>query len=208
VGVVASSVQPTPFNPAPAELFVPLAQSVPGDTKLLVRSRRAVAQLAPLVRRSVRSVDRDQPVAELRTMEEALEQFMTPFRLILGLTLAFAAIALSLAAVGLYGVIARSVARRTREMGVRMALGAGRAEVIRLVLGEGFRLALTGLGLGLLAGVALVKILPSVLFGVGGLPGLHFAAAMAVWLVVALLACLPPAWHAARVEAMTALRCE
>jgi len=208
VGIVASGVRPTPFRPSPGELFVPWTQAAPRDVKLLVRSRREVAPLASAIRAEVRAVDRDQPVAELQTMGEALGRFMTPFRLILGLTLTFSAIALSLAAVGLYGVIAHSIARRTREMGVRMALGAGRGDVVRLVLREGFRLALVGLAVGLLPGLALAKILPSALFGVGGLSPVHFASAMAVWLTVALGACLLPARRAARVEPMAALRRE
>jgi putative ABC transport system permease protein len=89
---------------------------------------------------------------------------------------------------------------------VRMALGAGRPDVVRLVLREGFRLAVVGLVIGLLPGLALAKILPSALFGVGGLSPIHFASAMAVWLTVALGACLIPALRAARVEPMAALR--
>jgi ABC-type antimicrobial peptide transport system permease subunit len=147
-------------------------------------------------------------VADLRTLEEELGRFLTPFRLILGLTLGFSAVALLLAGVGLYGVIAQSVARRTREMGVRMALGAGRAQVVRTVLGEGFRLAVVGLAVGLLPGLALMKILPAALFGVGGVSPLQIGAALALWPVVALAACLPPARRAAGVEPVAALRCE
>jgi hypothetical protein len=208
VGIVASSVQPTPFRRAPGELFIPWTQAAPGDIKLLVRSGRAVAPLASAIRAEVRAVDRDQPVAELQSMEQALGRFMTPFRLILGLTLAFSAIALSLAAVGLYGVIAHSIARRTRERGVRRALGADRADVVRLVLREGLRLAVIGLVVGLLPGLALAKVLPSALLGVGGLSPVHFASAMVVWLTVALGACLVPARRAAQVEPMSALRRE
>jgi ABC-type antimicrobial peptide transport system permease subunit len=122
--------------------------------------------------------------------------------------LVFGGIALLLSAVGLYSVVAYDAAQRAREMGVRMALGASRAEVVRLVLGEGLRLALVGLVVGLLPGLALARILPSALFGVGGLSPLHFAAALAIWLAVALGACLPPARRAARVHPMAALRCE
>jgi putative ABC transport system permease protein len=208
VGVVASNVQPTPFRAVPGEVFVPVTQGTPGDVKLIVRANRDVAGLAPSIRGAVRAVDADQPVADLQTMNEALGRFMTPFRLILGLTLAFSGIALSLAAVGLYSVIAHSVARRTREMGVRMALGADRRQVVRLVLGEGLRLAFVGLLVGLLPGLALAKILPAALFGVGGLSPLHLGATMLVWLAVAFSACLLPACRAARVEPMAALRCE
>lgn len=208
VGVVTSSVRPTPFRSDPGELFVPLSQSQAADVRLLVRSPGPIEQLAPAIRQEVRAADHDQPVADLRTMEEELGRFMTPFRLILGLTLAFSGIALSLAAIGLYGVVAHSVARRTREMGVRMALGAGRREVRRLVVGEGLRLAVIGLVVGLLPGAALVRILPAALLGVGGLSPLHFAAAIAVWLAVALVACLLPARRAAAVQPLAALRCE
>jgi putative ABC transport system permease protein len=208
VGVVGSTVQPTPFHPAARELFVPYRQSTPGDVKIIVQSRQSIASLAPALRRAIRQVDADQPVADLETMEQALGRFMTPFRLILVLTVLFAATALALAAVGLYAVIAHGVSRRTREMGIRMALGAGRAQVVRLVMREGLRLALTGLILGLLPGLALAKILPSGILGVGGLSLAHYSAAMGIWLGVALVACLVPARRAARVDPMSALRCE
>jgi putative ABC transport system permease protein len=209
VGVVTSSVKPTPFRQDPGEIFIPVAQSTAaGDVRLLVRTSRPLDQVAPAVRAAVRAADRDQPVADLRTLEEELDRFMTPFRLILGLTLAFSGVAVLLAAVGLYGVLAHSVARRTREMGVRIALGASRSRVLRTILGDGFRLAVVGLAVGLLPGLAVTRILPAALFGVGGLSSWHVGAVVVVWLGVALGACLPPARRAAGVEPVAALRCE
>lgn len=208
VGLVGSSIRPSLFNSSAREVFVPYLQAPPSDAKLLVRSALPPATLAGLVREQVRSVDADQPVADLQTMEQALDATMTPFRLILVLMALFGGIAVALAAVGLYGVMAHDVSRRTREIGVRLALGASRADVLKLVVRQGLRLAAVGLVLGLLLGAAVGKVLPSELLGVEGLSLPHYAAAMVLWLAAALVACLLPARKAAAVDPLPALRSE
>lgn len=208
VGVAGSTTAPSPFQLSAREAFVPYLQADPGALKVVVRSRSALTTLAPLIRKQVQAVDPEQPVADLQTMEQAIDATMTPFRLIVVLMGLFGSIALLLAAVGLYGVIAHGVARRTRELGIRMALGADRARVGRLVLRDGLRLAVIGLALGLLPAMAIARILPTAIFGVAGLSPLHYAATLGAWLAVALAACLLPARRAARVEPIVALRAE
>jgi putative ABC transport system permease protein len=208
VGVVGTTVEPSPLRPSVPAAFVPYLQSGVVSLQVLVRSGHAGPALAAAVRRQVRAVDPDQPVVDLRTMEAALDAQMTPFRLILVLMAVFGAIALSLSAVGLYAVMAHDVSRRTHEMGIRMAVGARSGEVVQMVVREGLRLAAAGLIVGLLFGAAVGKILPSELFGARGLSLAHYAGAAALWLAVALLACLVPARRAASVDPLSALRCE
>lgn len=206
VGIVGSTIEPSPFRPSAREVFLPYLQSAQGGLSLLVRSRRPIASLAPAIRRQVRAVDADQPVADLQTMPEALHQFMAPFRLILVLIAVFGSIALGLAAMGLYAVIAQGVSRRLREIGIRLALGARRPAVVAMVVREGLRLATAGLAVGLLAGLAVARILPSEILGVRGLSAGHYAATALLWLSVAVLACAMPARSAARVDPVAALR--
>jgi len=208
VGVVGSNIAASPFRSSSREIYLPYLQAPPGDMKVIVQSSRALDSVSAAVRRQVRAVDRDQPLADLQSMEQALDGFMAPFRLILALISLFGGIALALAAVGLYGVVAHGVSCRTREIGVRMALGAGRRDVVNMIVREGLRPAIVGLVLGLLLGIALARILPSEILGVRGLSLYHYAGAAALWFAVALVACLIPARRAARVNGLTALRCE
>jgi putative ABC transport system permease protein len=208
VGVVGSNVEPSPFRPAPRELFLPYRQALPAAMKVVVRSPLSADVVAGLVRRGVAAVDRDQPVTEVQPLAQALDDFMTPFRLLLSLISLFGAVALGLAALGLYSVISRGVSRRTREIGIRMAMGATRREVVSLVLREARRPALTGLVLGLLLGLAASSVLPSEILGVRGLAPWHYLAAIVVWLAAAALACIVPARRAAAVDPLAALRCD
>jgi putative ABC transport system permease protein len=208
VGVVGSTIEPSPFQAGAREAFVPVVQSPSADLRMLIRSALPVASVAPAIRAQVRTVDPGQPVTDLRTLPQELSRFMTPFRLILVLMALFASIALALAAVGLYSVISRGVARRTREIGIRMALGADRRAVTRMVVTEGLRLAGVGLAVGLLLGMGLARVLPSEILGVRGLALSHYALAAAVWLGVAAAACLAPARSAAVVDPLVALRTE
>jgi putative ABC transport system permease protein len=208
VGIVTAETEPSPFRPAPRGVFLPYGQVPSAETTLVVRSRLAADAVTSAVRSSVAAIDPDQPLTELRPLSRALDEFMTPFRLILSLVALFGATALGLAALGLYSVMARGVSRRTREIGIRMAMGAGQREIVGMVMREGLRPAAAGLVLGLLLGLAIARILPSGILGVSGLAGWHYLAAVLVWLAAAAGACFLPARRAASVEPVRALRCE
>ena len=174
----------------------------------VVRSPGDAMSLATLVRDMVFSVDRDQPIESLMTLEQCRLDSMSSARLNLFLSSTIAVLALGLAAVGLYGVLAYSVARRTREIGIRMSLGAMGGDVVGLVVAAGLRPVLAGLAVGILAGIALTRYLGSLLFGVGALDIQSFAGASLILVLVAVLACYLPAAKAARVDPILALRQE
>src|SRR2546430_6670052 len=175
---------------------------------LVVKARGDAASLAPAVRRAVWSVDKDQPIVRVAMMADLLAATAAERRFALVLFEAFALAALVLAAAGMYGVLAGSVAERAREIGVRAALGATRGNILALVLRQG--LTLTGLGalLGLAGAVAASQAIASMLFGVSRLDPVTYAGVIALLLFVALIACSVPAWRAARVDPMRTLRTE
>ncbi len=208
VGVVRVKTQPSPFQAPSREVFVPFAQADAGEATLLVRSRLSADAAAGAVRRAVAAVDPEQPLTALQPLSSALDDFMTPFRLILSLIVLFGVTALGLAALGLYSVVSRGVAQRTKEIGIRMAMGASRREIILMVMREGLRPAVVGLSLGVLLGMAIAKVLPSAILGVTGLPASHYLAAVSVWLAAAAAASAVPARRAAAIEPVAALRCE
>lgn len=154
----------------------------------------------------VRAIDPEQPVEDIRTMEAVIEETLTSQRfsaLLLGL---FAAVALALASVGIYSVLSYIVRGRSREIGIRTALGAGTADVLRLVVVEGMTPALIGIGAGAVAALGSAKILERLVFGVSASDPLTLAAVAATLAIVALLASLVPAYRAARVDPLTVLR--
>jgi ABC-type antimicrobial peptide transport system permease subunit len=164
--------------------------------------------LAPAVRRAVWAEDKDLPLEDAATMEQITANATSDSRFI-SITLGvFALIALLLGATGIYGVISYSVAERTREIGVRMALGAQRPEVLRLILAHGMKLALIGVALGLIAAFGLTRLMKSLLFGVSATDPLTFATIAMSLVFVALLACWIPARRATKVDPMVALRWE
>jgi putative ABC transport system permease protein len=175
---------------------------------LVVKCASDPAQLAAAVRARVRSVDKDQPLYDMATMEEVMAEGTAGRRFSLVLLAIFSCIALSLAAVGIYGVISYSVTQRTQELGTRMALGAQRRDILRLVLGQGMAMILAGAGVGAVAALLLTRFLASLLFGVSATDALAFGAAIAVLIAVALAACYLPARRAARADPMAALRWE
>jgi ABC-type antimicrobial peptide transport system permease subunit len=175
----------------------------------IIRSRRAGSQgLLADVRQAVWSINPNLPLASVRTLQEIYDKSLarTSFTLVM---LAIAAtMALLLGTVGLYGVIAYSVSQRTREIGIRMALGAQRRDTMRLVLGEGMMVTLIGLIFGLASSLGLTRFLSSLLFGVTATDPLTFAGVAVLLAVVALAACYIPARRAVRVDPMLALRYE
>jgi putative ABC transport system permease protein len=162
--------------------------------------------LAPAIREEIRRIDPVVPVDRISTLAQSTTESVAVPRFRSLLMTLFAATALLLAAVGIYGVIAYSVAQRTQEIGVRMALGASAAGVLRMVIGQGGRLAGLGIALGLLGAFALTRVLERMLFGVSASDPLTFAGAVLVLGTIAVLASLIPALRAARVDPITALR--
>jgi putative ABC transport system permease protein len=164
--------------------------------------------LASAIKKEIQAIDPDQPVASISTMEKNIGASLAARRLTMTLLGVFAGLALLLASVGLYGVMALSVTQRTRELGIRMALGAARRDVFRLVLGQGVTLVSFGIGLGLIGAVAMSSALRSLLYGVGALDVSALAISIISLAVVALLACWLPARRATLVDPIEALRAE
>ena len=206
VGVVADTKRGGFGRPAWAEIYFPMQQAPDPRVFVFVRTGGDPMALASAAQAAVWSIDRDQAIAGILTVRDLLAQreasrwFTT---LLLGL---FAGVALVLAAIGIYGVIAYSTAQRTQEIGIRLALGADRRSVLRLVLGGGLRIAAAGLALGLAGALALTHVLSSLLYGVGTRDPLTFVAVPSVLLLVSLAACWIPARRALRVDPLTALR--
>lgn len=164
--------------------------------------------LLDAVRVTVRSLDPDDTVSNLQPMDDLVSGTLASRRFLLGLLGTFAAIALLLASIGIYGVISYSVSRRTREIGIRMALGAGRASILRSIAGQGAALALVGIAVGTAASIFLTRFLSSVLFGVGATDPLTFAGVAIALALVALGASFFPALRGARSDPLASLRCE
>ncbi len=179
-----------------------------GSMTLVIRTTIEPRSLAPTVQETVRALDRSLPVSNVVTMEQVIADALWQPRFNLRLIGLFAGVALVLAAVGLYGVMSYSVAQRTHEVGLRMALGAQRSDVIKLVLRQGMKLTLLGVTLGLFASAALTRLMANLLFAVSATDTRTFAAIVLVLVGVALVACLLPARRATRVDPMVALRCE
>jgi len=209
VGVVGD-VKYTGLDAAPAPtMYTPYEQNLWWPTMyLLVRSASGSAGLAQAIRAQVAALDPQLPVAEVRTMRELLGRSVAEPRFRTALLGLFAAVALLLAAVGIYGILSYAVGQRTQEIGIRMALGARRRDVLSLVLMDGMTLVAAGVGLGLIAALALGRLLRGLLFGVGPMDAWTFGAASLIMTAAALLACYVPASRAAKVDPMTALRAE
>jgi predicted permease len=176
--------------------------------ELVVRSARPAASLGPDVRQVMKAFDPNLPATEFTTLEQIVDHAVAPRRLITHLLSAFSSLALVLAAIGLYGVIAYSVSQRTREIGIRMAVGAQRGDVLRLILREGFKMAAVGVVMGLITARFATRVLDSLLFGVTATDPLIFVTNAVILAAVALLASAVPARRAARVDPMEALRYE
>jgi putative ABC transport system permease protein len=175
---------------------------------LAVRTSVEPMSLAAAIRQEVSALDRNVPITDVRTMEQILTRVTAQPRfntLLLGI---FAAVALALAGVGIYGVLSYSVTQRTREIGIRIALGARRGDVVRLVVGHGMLLTLLGVAIGLAASFALTRLMEGLLYGVSATDPWTFALVASLLTGVAFVACYIPARRAARVDPMVALRCE
>jgi putative ABC transport system permease protein len=180
--------------------------AIAGNTMVVRVTSGDPLALVPAIKREVQAIDPQQPIGVTSTMEKNIANSLGTRRLTMVLLGSFAGLALVLASVGLYGVMALSVTQRTRELGIRMALGAKRGDVLRLVLGQGFSLVVVGLGLGLAGAVAAGRVLASLLYGVGSLDAIALLTAISVLAFIAMIACWLPARRATRVDPMIALR--
>lgn len=175
---------------------------------LVIRAERDPLNLAAAVQSEVQSIDRDQPIADIRTMDQLLASSIARSRFSMLLLTIFAAVALLLAGVGIYGVMSYTVMQRTHEMGIRMALGARSLDVVKLVIGQGMLVALAGVAIGIAGAFGLTRLMSSLLFSVSATDPLTFAGIAVLVAVVALLSCYVPARRASRVDPAVALRHE
>jgi putative ABC transport system permease protein len=208
VGVVSDVKHSALDEEAKAEIYMPMAQVPTRYMALAVRVSGDPMQMLAAVRGQVWAVDKDLPIFSVETIERLMAKSVAPRRFNLLLLGAFALVGLALAGVGLYGVMSYTVTQRTREIGVRVALGAQRGDVLRLVIGEGMKLALIGALLGLGGALALTRLLKTLLFGVSATDPLTFIAIAALLIIVALLACWIPARRAASMDPLVSLRVE
>ncbi|HEY1341007.1 MAG TPA: FtsX-like permease family protein, partial [Bryobacteraceae bacterium] len=208
IGVVGDVKHQALTKEADPEFFEPYAQTPQPSMVLTVRTASDPLRFAPALREAIRNVDRGQPVAHITTMEQRVVDAMGTQRFAALLLAVFGTVALLLAAVGIYGVISFSVARRTREIGVRMALGAAGGDVMRMVVRRAVLLAALGVAAGVAGGLALAKVIRSMLYGVSATDPWVFGAAAVLMLSVAALAAYVPARRASRVSPSEALRYE
>src|SRR6266498_345756 len=208
VGVVGD-IRNRSLNAAPKPAYyAPQTQTPFSQMTLVVRTANAPHGLIPAVTRVVGSLDQDLPVFSIKTLDEYLAASIAAPRFNTTLLGVFAAVALVLTIVGLYGVMSYSVAQRTNEIGIRMALGAQTSDVLSLIVAQGFKLVLAGLAIGLSGAFALTRLISSLLFGVGTRDPLTFAAVAGVLALVAVIACYVPARRATKVDPLIALRYE
>jgi putative ABC transport system permease protein len=208
VGVVGDT-KPSLDVEAGPQMYVPFAQdSNWSGMSLVIRTNGDPAESTAALRSEIRSLDKGIPVFNVKTMNDVLALSVGPRRTPMLLLSAFAGVALLLAMIGIYGVTAYHVTQRTQEIGIRMALGAQMADVVKLVLKGGMALALIGIGAGLAGAFLLTRLMTSLLFGVKPTDGATFVAVSLCLLVTALLACYLPARRATKVDPLVALRYE
>jgi predicted permease len=191
-----------------ATVYLPETQFTVRYLSLVVRASSRAASLTGALTDAVHELDREQPVLDVITMDDLLAGSISHQRFNMLLLAAFSGLALVLAGIGIYSVLAYSVRRRVREIGVRMAMGAQRADILRMILGQGTKLALIGTAIGVIAALLLTRLMSSQLFGVTATDPITFLSVSGLIIFVALLACYIPARRATRVDPMVALRYE
>ena len=210
IGVVGDTSYQIDRSARPMMWF-PILAGIPGnsaDSVLVIRSAKDVMSLATPIQKVIGSLDPDLPVKNILTMEQIVGESTANSSFTATLVLSFAGLSLLLAAVGLYGVLSYLVTQRTPEIGIRMALGAERERVLRLMLLDGLRPALVGLVFGMAASVAITRLIRSVLYGTSPVDATVFILVILTLLLASTAACLVPAWRAARIDPMRALRSE
>jgi putative ABC transport system permease protein len=179
-----------------------------GTLSLVVRARGDAAALTLAIKNAIWSVDRDQPIVRVATMQSLLAASAAERSFVLILFEAFGLVSMILAATGIYGVLSGSVTERTREIGVRSALGASRRDILELVIRQGMVLTGIGIALGFLGAVAASQAISAMLFDVSRLDPLTYLSVIALLGAASMMACAVPAWRAAKIDPMAALRCE
>ncbi|MEA2562154.1 MAG: putative transport system permease protein [Acidobacteriota bacterium] len=208
VGVVGDVRNAGLAKPSEPEVYLPHSQRPRRGVALVVRTVSDPALLAGAVRGAIREMDPSQPITEIATLEQILSESVTPQRFLALLLSIFSAMALILAGLGIYGVLSFVASQRTREVGIRIAMGADRRDILRLIIGQGVGVALLGVVLGLAASLALTRVLASLLYEVSPTDAATFSAVAAVLVMVALLASYIPARRAAGTNPMITLRQE
>ena len=206
VGVVADMRRTGVDMPVRDEAFFPSSQNASNSVLVMVRTATDPMTMVPQFRQAVRDLDRDQPIASIRTMDQILSGLIAQRRFSMTLVAAFAVLALALALIGAYGVTSYLVSQRTREIGVRVALGADPSSISRLVVREGMVVAGTGVAVGVVGAIATTRLASSLLYGVSARDPLTIASVAATLLIVSALANYIPARRAARVDPLLALR--
>jgi putative ABC transport system permease protein len=208
IGVVGDSAYGKLHGSAEPHMYLPLAQYYLPRATLLVKSSVPPRNIMAAIRQQVCGLDRSLPVFNVRTLEEHVNEYFSQSRMTALYLTFFGILAVSLAAVGIYGVMSYSVNRRTREIGIRMALGAKAGDVLTLVVEHGLKLALAGVAVGLGGALALNRVISSLLYGVNPTDPLTFGSVSLLVTVVAFVACYIPARRATKVDPMVALRYE
>lgn len=208
IGVARDTKHRSLLSDMPLLVYLPELQVYDGRATLVARIIGDPAKLIPAIRDEIAALDKDLTLQSVKTMSQQIESTLWQQRTAAGLIGIFGLLAVALAALGIYGVVAYSVAQRTREIGIRMALGAGSRDVFRMIVRQGLRLALIGVAVGLAAALALTRLMSSLLYGVSATDPATFAIASVALVGVALAACLVPARRATKVDPMIALRCE
>jgi putative ABC transport system permease protein len=208
VGIVGDVKQDGLDQDTTLQTYEPYTQKTYSGMTLVVRTAGDPTNLTAAIRNEVLNIDKEQPVSGIRTLEQLVSNSISQQKFSMLLLGVFAAVALVLAAVGIYGVLSYAAAQRTHEIGVRMALGARASDVLRMVIGQGMKLVSMGLALGLGVALALTQLMKRLLFGVGAADPLTYGLIAFLLVLVALLACWIPARRAANVDPMVALRVE
>jgi putative ABC transport system permease protein len=209
VGVIADE-RLTPFDDKRehAAVYVSNEQDGRGFAGLVVRTSLEPSRLERGLRAAIAAVDKDQAITEVKTLDQLKSESMLPDRLRSALLGLFAAVALALSAIGIYGIVSYSVVRRTQEIGIRAALGASPANLVRLVVRGGMSLVAIGLAVGCVAALGVTRLLAAFLFGVGSSDSITLIATVSVLAGVAAVACYLPARHATRIDPLDSLRAE
>src|SRR6266404_1229940 len=208
VGVVKDVSQYALDQKPPMQIYVPHAQFPTGFSTIVVKTEKEPMAMTSAIRREILAIDKDQAVFNVTTLEQLMGDSIAIRRFFMFLLLVFAALALTLAAVGIYGVMSYVAAQRTHEIGIRMALGAQANDVLKLIIGNGMALALIGVIAGLAGSFALTRLMSGLLFGVSATDAVTFLVVSVGLIVVALFACYIPARRVTKVDPLTALRYE